>query len=562
MVYQEMKVRVLTTTPIVLTEAHASQVMTETQQEISGSMMRGLLAQRYIQYQKLGKDAHRDKAFRKLFFKDLRFTPSMPLKDGKRSFVLPLSLQKSKMVNQDGVPEIQDLLTIPQGEKAKLGFKSLKGLAIQTEAGLQTVSVSTRISLHMTRSDAHRRILGSSQDGGIFNYEAIDADQAFEGSILGTAEALRQLRQGLGLDEGQGFAGQLGRSRFTEYGGCRITLAPVEAASELSKKDIQDRTICLRFDTPYLPAGEEGDLTQTADAAFLLAPFVQEMGEGFSIEKIFSASVETGGFVGVWGLPQPSSCGLAAGTVFSLQKDCDWTDEDIRHLGEIIYRGLGSRTVEGYGQLRIWNLERAVMAPRKKRLAYQERRLPKDIVIPDTVRKQVMNILQRRIAESLKEQAYDDVFGSNGDRGIAVQPNDKNFFSRLSALLEASRAEGGSLRKNLEDKIRQERQPKDNLQRNKQSKSITPFAHRLSTMSVRGYFLEKYFTAGARLPYATLIDNRLAEPRIQALLDAVSGDARDFDFTDGKDYYEYWRWFFRYARKKCAGQHRDGKERF
>ena len=562
MVYQEMKVRVLTTAPIVLTAAHASQVMTETQQEISGSMMRGLLAQRYIQHQKLGKDAHRDEAFRKLFFKELRFTSSMPVKNGKRSFVLPLSLQKSKTVKQNGVPEIQDLLTIPEGEKAKLGFKSLKGLAIQTEAGLQPVSVSTRISLHMTRSDSRRRILGSSQDGGIFNYEAIDANQVFEGSIFGTTKALKQLRQGLGLDEGQEFVGQLGRSRFTEYGGCRITLFPVEVTAELKKKDIQDRTVYLRFDTPYLPVGEEAKLAQTADAAFLLMPLAQEMGEGFSIGRIFSASVETGGFVGVWGLPRPTSCGLASGTVFSFQKDSDWTDEDIRHLNEILYQGIGNRTVEGYGQLRIWHLEQAVMAPRPKRLAYQERRLPENIVIPDTVRKQVMNILQRRIAESFKEQAYDDVFGSNGDRGIAVQSNDKNFFSRLSALLEASRVEGGSLRKNLEDKIRQERQPKDNLHRDKQSKSITPFANRLSTMSVRGFFLEKYFTAGAKLPYAALVDDRLAEPRIQALLEAVSGDAKDFDFMDGNDYYEYWRWFFRYARKKCAGQHRDGKERF
>ena len=552
---QEMKVRVLTKAPVILTAAHASQVMTETKQTISGTMLRGLMAKRYIRENQLGKDAHRDDSFRKLFFNTLRFTPAMPVKNGKKAFILPLSLQKSKEVGENGVPEIQDLLKIGDAEQPKIGFKSLKGLAVRTENGLQTVSIPTRISLHMTRSDASRRILGSSQDGGIFNYEAIDAGQIFEGSIFGPAEDLQKLRQGLSLDDEQGFDGQIGRSRFTEYGSCHIT---VEAPSALNLPDANDEdgsVVFLRFATPYLPQinGTGNDSFEYAsDAKDLLQPLLNHMGEGFSIDKFFSAAVETGGFVGIWGLPQPESKGLAAGTIFAIKKDTAWTSEDFDKLGKILYKGIGDRTSEGYGQLRVWPQQKDILAPKKEYVSYKNRHLPKGFHASDTVRKQVVHILTKRIAESLKEQAYEDVFGQGKERGLAVRPNDKNFFSRLASFLEAAKAENGSLRQNMERKIQQERTPKDNLIRAKQSKSITPFAARLSAISVGGTFLGDYFMAGQEMPYTNMVQTKLNDARVKELIQAVSASTQDFDFQDGGSYYEYWRWFCRYARKKCS----------
>ena len=61
-----------TLSPVVLSTENNSTVVTETKEFFSGTVLRGVLAARYIQQQKLKKKAHRDKTFRKLFFGGIR----------------------------------------------------------------------------------------------------------------------------------------------------------------------------------------------------------------------------------------------------------------------------------------------------------------------------------------------------------------------------------------------------------------------------------------------------------------------------------------------------------
>lgn len=96
--------------------------MTETHSTFSGLIIRGVLAARFVEVQKLTDEAH-DKTFREIFFGNLKFLPATPEVKGRRSFALPMSLQKGKAGTPDG-DNVQDFLT---SEKPLQDYKILRG---------------------------------------------------------------------------------------------------------------------------------------------------------------------------------------------------------------------------------------------------------------------------------------------------------------------------------------------------------------------------------------------------------------------------------------------------
>ena len=122
----QIKFSIKTLSPLVITAASNATLMTESHDEINGSMIRGILATRYIQEKNLGYKAHEDKNFRELFFGNLKFLSATPAIDDKRSFILPQSLQRGKKGTVNA-KNVQDLLS---GEKPPAGYKSLRGYGI------------------------------------------------------------------------------------------------------------------------------------------------------------------------------------------------------------------------------------------------------------------------------------------------------------------------------------------------------------------------------------------------------------------------------------------------
>ena len=123
-----LTVTIKTLSPVVLTAMNNAAVMTESRDYISGTVLRGVLADRFIQKKKLGKAAHKDEEFRELFFGGLRFVDANPVQGGKRAFVLPFSLQKGKIPekNADGAEVLLDILL----QEPKAGYKAVKGFAV------------------------------------------------------------------------------------------------------------------------------------------------------------------------------------------------------------------------------------------------------------------------------------------------------------------------------------------------------------------------------------------------------------------------------------------------
>lgn len=335
-----IRISIETLSPVVLTAASNSTIMTGTHAAFSGSILRGVLAARYVEAQNLGEAAYRDETFREIFYGGVKFLSANPEISGERAIVLPLSLQKAKAgtANENAV---EDLLTV---EKPSRGYKSLRGYGVVSGGKIQTARIGKNIFMHMSRSGEAERLAGKSLDGQIYNYESLDAGQKFQGEIIGGAEILRKLIAGLKLD-GE-LTAYVGRSKFTQYGQCRFRIG---AAEEIIAPEIGEK-IFLRLDAPLISA--EDNFLNAAE--ILQTEVVDELGGKFKLGRIFSASVEVENFVVPWAMKRPRVMALAAGTVFELTAE-NLTADDKKFLSEKIYSGFGVCTEEGFGQVRLWD---------------------------------------------------------------------------------------------------------------------------------------------------------------------------------------------------------------
>ena len=339
---RQLTYTIRTLSPVVMSAMSNSTVMTSTHSEFSGSIMRGVLASRYVEIKNLIGAAHSDSDFLRLFYDGLKFLPATPVCGGERSFVLPLSLQKAKAGSEDE-DRVQDLLT---ELKPTQGYKSLRGYGVVVDGNVKMPSVEKNILMHMSRSSEGERLMGRSVEGQIFNYESISAGQEFKGVIIGDGELLQQLLDGLNID-GNEMIAQIGRSRFTQYGRCRITFDEI---SDVLMPTV-GKKIYLRLETPLLSTN---DLFVSADDV-LSTEVVQTLGNDiFSIGKIFGAVVEIENFIVPWSMKRPRVMALAAGSVFELETSRPLSDVEIEKLFNACVKGFGARTEEGFGQLRLW----------------------------------------------------------------------------------------------------------------------------------------------------------------------------------------------------------------
>ena len=510
-----LKFTIKTLSPIVLTSTSNSTVMTETQKIFGGSVIRGVLASRFVEVKKLKDEAH-DRTFREIFFGGLKFLPASPEILNQRAFVLPLSLQKGKAGTPDG-DKIQDLL---KEEKSLRGYKTFRGLGVLVDDKIYSAQVKTNISMHMSRSGDKERLAGRSIDGQIYNYESIDAGQNFQGEILGDEKLLKKLRGGLNLD-GDKMTAYIGRSRFTQYGKCLVTFGNVEKTSPLSHFP---SPFSLRLDTPLIPS----DDYFISAKKILQAEVVDKLGGKFSLGKVFASSFELENFVVTWGMKRPRVTGLAAGSVFELKISAPLTDDDKNLLNEKILAGFGTRTEEGFGQLRIWTPSENLAVGK---LADKEISHPKKFSV-ETI-SLAKKILTAHLLEQVRLYAHEDVAKLRNQ--LRLRGNMTHFFARLDGLLAS--VDKKNLRENfkarLELEIRGGSQFEENLK---------------NLYMANGQKFFDVFTGKAQLPHE--IHDLLSDPALAKIRDDINFTEKDF--SDDEFFAEYLKNYFRFGRKVAA----------
>ena len=505
-----------TLSPVVLTSASNSTVMTGTHEFFSGSIIRGIFASRFVEVQKLTDEAH-DKDFREIFFGGLKFSPATPEILSKRSFALPLSLQSGK-AGTDDADKIQDLLG---DEKPLRGYKSFRGFGVEIDGKFFRAQVKKNIFMHMSRSGEDERIAGRSVDGQIYNYEALDAGQTFRGEIIGEAELLNRLRDGLNLNGGKMIA-YVGRSKFTQYGKCLVTIGEVEEVPAIDFKG----KIFLRLNSPLIPAD---DCFLNAEE-ILRNEVVDKLGEKFSVGKVFAAGVEVENFVVPWGMKRPRVSALAAGTVFELKISAPLTDYEKKFLQGKMLEGFGTRTEEGFGQMRFWRTSTDFTKDTPDEVKPLKPETFSDKTI-DLVKK----ILTEQLLEQVRIQAYEDA------KKLAPQlkrGNFTHFFTRLDGIFSSAGKE--NVRENF----------KARLERDLRGGSL--FEEYLQNLYMANG--QKFFNVLvelAPLPIDSRSISKDFEPdKIKPLFEELK--LKPEDFSKDAIYREYLTNYFRFARKIAA----------
>lgn len=523
---RQLTIKLKTVSPVILSTKGNTDVMTGTYDYFSGNILRGILAGRYIEKAGLGKKAHEDEDFVELFFQKLRFVDAYPVNKttGCRSLVMPLSLQKIK----DGT-SIIDLLR----QDSEANYKSLRGFGSISQGKIYATEIKKNITLHMSRNDSgsqdsRERLAGRSLNGGIYNYESIDAGQSFEGYVFGSSEALSKLAAVL---QEKSWLAHVGRSQYTQYGSCSIQLGEIEDVPVMPRE--AGRSVCLRLETPLLLA----DLADNALEG--LTEFARAMNErcqteAFHIQsgkrKIFSKAEKIDSFVGVWGMKRPRLSALAAGTIFIIQKDEDWSDGDWQHLARLCYEGIGLRTEEGYGQVRVWQCSQLAYAktPAAERPARHK-------IKSKEAAKYARKIVAKKMREAVRLFAAEDV-----EQSRKYFPQDANhLFARLDGMLgERSAYCRSSLQSNLLAEKRGE---------------STPLIRMLRNVEVHGKSLGELLenTPTALMPYNDRKrewQNVLSPEIHEALEDILEKPLEELKAAETL-FYEYWHWFFRNGRK-------------
>ena len=330
---EQVKITITVKSPTLIASSSTAGVLTATRGSIDGRILRGVFASHFIKSHNLGKEAHKNHEFMDLFYGGLRFVSAYKDTVKGTSFPAPLSLQRNKHPKAND--SVVDLFT----REDLVGYKGVKGFIVQDGNNCSLVPIETAIRLHMSRSSEKERIQGRSKDGNIFNYEFLEPNQVFVGTVVGAKTALeafvRQFPKELDC--------YIGRSRYTEYGHCEVEIGEIiSIPTPLSTND----SVYVRLHTPLL-LGNESIVKVISDA-------VQEIGSDISIGAVHASYQEEQNFNSIWGVRSSSESAASAGSVIKLVKASSWTQENLVKLQHILYNGMGSRVQEGYGQGRLW----------------------------------------------------------------------------------------------------------------------------------------------------------------------------------------------------------------
>ena len=504
-----------TLSPVIISSASNSTVMTSTHSEISGSIIRGVLAKKYIAEKKL-QTPYLDEDFKKFFYGELKFLSAAPKILNRRSFVLPLSLQSGKKGNDDA-DKVLDLLTAQEIPK---GYKGFRGYGIVDGEEIFKAAVKKNISLHMSRNLENERLSGKSEEGHIYNYESLDAGQIFCGEIIGSQSELEKFAETLNL-KNSSMNIFVGKSRFTQYGKCKITFGEIE---KINLPDVQEK-IFLRLESPLV---SEEDYFIDAEKV-LQREIVEELNKIFgenicSLGKIFASAVEAENFVMHWAMKRPRVLALAAGTVFELKLSKTLDDKKFEILAKKTFSGFGMRTEEGFGQVRFWIAKN-----------FTHKEIEKSVPAkPEVFSKKTIEIAEKIFWEHCLKQiriyAYQDA-----EKLKLRGENLTHFFSRLGSILSTSKF-SDDVQKNFQTQLKSEIRGGSLFETNLKDLRMT-----------NGQTFFDVLTGEENIPRS--VEDLKRDLKFGDLLDELG---TNLDFVKKKFFAEYLQNYFRFARKLSA----------
>ncbi len=347
--------------PIVLSSIQGDQNSVTSLSEIPGSMILGALAGHYIKIHKIENNAHLHPTFYDLFLSgDVRFGNARLLKEDEKnnlylSEMRPISFQNEK----EEEAKIQEALLNENLLKWKEEYVSIHSETNHvrdsnlTVGTIKTVGIKKSINFHHKRD----REKGSSEEGKIFNYESINSNQEFGGEISGLkAKALKEFIINNRIE-----IFYLGRSRNSQYGKVKFEIIEKKFANSANQKislhDFKKNHVIFRLISDTVIYNEFGfPETNEKNLESYIKNFVNS---SLSVTAILKSS-EYKGFNSQWKLRKPSENCYSAGTSIMIEAteefeklSDDHKSNAIEKLNQLLVIGIGEKTNEGYGQVRL-----------------------------------------------------------------------------------------------------------------------------------------------------------------------------------------------------------------
>jgi CRISPR-associated protein Csx10 len=384
----QLSFQIQTLAPVVISLNYGEINTVNTEKHIPGTTILGMLAWRYLKQTKSPFDERDviDENFRHFFLSGkITFTNGWLTRKNKYEeevafYPAPISFRRSK----ENEKEIYDILFTDED------FDE------QTQAIDNVISMEeyqhTQTILELHHHHARDRVTGSPAEGLLFTYEAISPDQVFRGTLLGDKADLQII---LDACEKQ-WIGWIGRSRNSQYGKVEFSFEGIKPFEMEDLSDEDNKDIVLTMLSHTLIYNEWGFATTCTDD-------LEKYLCGAKVKRAALKSRLIENFVGIWGFKKPSEIGFHAGSCFLL----DVKKADKEKLSELQITGLGERTHEGFGQIK---LERSKNKPESFDLNPEDVLLEKpDIPLPDHTRTIVQDIVDNAIYNWIRLLAAEEL---------------------------------------------------------------------------------------------------------------------------------------------------------
>ncbi|MFW6172255.1 MAG: RAMP superfamily CRISPR-associated protein [Elusimicrobiota bacterium] len=369
--------------PLVLSVSGNANNVVYTKDYIPGSVIRGMLAGRYIQKKKIRNDAHKDNDFynwflgEKILFRNAYVTNFDKKNTNNKSIPTPLSLQHKKYNKSNKF----DLLR----QKPLMATKGISGYISPINFSQINLTVRKRLNYHHQRDPRK----GIAKSGIFFNYESIEPNQIFKGEIIGQENHLNKLMSFF-QNENIFF---IGRSKNSQYGKINFEFQEGHESFRLNIK-LNQKDVALVMVSPVIIFNENG--FSTTDVNDIERVIQKYLGNNISITKSFIKQREIENYVSVWRLRKPNEVCFKEGTCFLLEGIEKKQEALLQSLQE---EGIGERINEGFGQIRFFNqIPTQISDDRESVLAY-------DHEYPEQTQLILKEIIRNIIKDEIKRAA-------------------------------------------------------------------------------------------------------------------------------------------------------------
>lgn len=327
-----------------------------TQQEVPGSSVLGAAAWNYLRHTEDSPET--DETFRRVFLDGgLCFLTAYPEAVDTQQRLLPIphsirEFKKSKATIVNFLKQPPAKLINQPTKRLGRHYGRIGG------KGLETQTVKTKRNYHHARADNRTKGRALEGSGTIFQYEAIQAGQIFQGAVLGSkselADLQKWLRDGSLIRVGRSRSAQYGETKFEWIGKIEKLCKHTEWNGFLSQsppRNLGKRLIITTLSS-LLNVNDRGH----PDVNFPVQELAAVLGlkaSDLTLSSSYTRTETISGYNSHLRLPRQQVPAIGAGSVFEFELARDLTETDQKQLLKLERNGLGMRKNEGYGRVAV-----------------------------------------------------------------------------------------------------------------------------------------------------------------------------------------------------------------